>query len=118
MDLKVLSDDQDVLQLQMVGRVVRSVTTPSFKPIIDLLGERGYARNVLLSLAETEYIDSSGLSWLVVNHRRFKEAGGRLVFHSIPPTVFETMRVMRFDLVLNFANDLDDAMQMLGGEAE
>ena len=74
MEIKVLSDDGSVLRLQMVGRVVQSDSTPGLDTMDDALGTAGYTRNVLLSLEETQFIDSSGLSWLVICHKRFSQA--------------------------------------------
>ena len=115
MEIKVLSDDGSVLRLQMVGRVVQSDSTPELDTMDDALGTAGYARNVLLSLEETHFIDSSGLSWLVICHKRFSQAGGRMILHSIPPTSLELLKVMRLDLVLHVVEDEAAAVRFVGG---
>jgi len=60
---------------------------------------------VLLSLEATPFVDSSGLAWLVATHRRLREAGGKLVLHSIPPGVVDLLKIMSLDQVLNLADD-------------
>ncbi len=115
MEIKVLSDDGDVLRLRTVGRIVQSDAAPDPDPMSDLLGSGGYARNVLLSLEETQFIDSSGLSWLVICHKRFSEAGGRMVLHSIATTVLELLHVMRLELVLHLAEDEAAALKFVRG---
>ena len=67
MELRVLSDDGDVLRMEVVTRNVQSEAPPRFESLEQLLGPSGYARRVLLSLAETRFIDSAGLSWLVLS---------------------------------------------------
>jgi len=113
MDLRLLSDDGDVLWLEMVGPTVQSDITPDLKPFEDLLGPGGYARNVLLSLADIALIDSRCLSWLLVIHKRFCQAGGRLVVHSIKPQVMEILEVARFERVLYIGEDETAALEVL-----
>jgi len=118
MDVKLVSDDGQLLRLAVEGRVVQSDSTPGLEPIGKLLGQQGYARRVVLSLADTEYIDSSGLSWLLVCHKRFCQAGGRLVIHSVPPGVMETIRMMRLDRVLYLADDEQAAAKLAQGDSQ
>jgi len=65
-------------------------------------------------MAETRFIDSSGLSWLVVCHKRFVQAGGRLVLHSVSPAIMELFKMMRLELVLEIADNEDAAMELVG----
>lgn len=118
MEVKLLSDDGRILRLEVVGRVVQSDSTPGLEPIGNLLGDQGYRRQAILSLAETEYVDSSGLSWLLVCHKRFCQAGGRLVIHSVPPSVMETIRMMRLDRVLFLADDEAAAKKLAQGNGD
>ena len=113
MELKVLSDAGDVLRLAVVGRIVQSDSTPELETMGDLLGSRGYARKVSLSLEETNFIDSSGLSWLIVCHKRFCQAGGKLVLHSITPTIMQLLSLMGLDRALHVAEDETAALELL-----
>jgi hypothetical protein len=116
MDLKVVLDDGDVLRLELAGRVVRSDTVPDTTPFDQVLGPEGYGRRVALSLAETSFIDTRCLGWLLTIHKRFNESGGRLVMHSIRPEVLEIMSVLRFEVILSIAEDEAGALELLGGE--
>ncbi len=58
MDLKVLSDDGAVLRLEMTSGLVEGGLIPAPTPLELLLGPDGYARNVLMSLAEVNLIDT------------------------------------------------------------
>jgi len=116
-ELKRLSDDEDVLRLQVAERIAKADPLSGLTVLDDLLGSRGYARKVLLSLNETEFIDSSGLSWLLTCHKRFCEAGGRFVVHSVPPSVSDILMMMRLELVLDLAADESAALELLRGEA-
>jgi anti-anti-sigma factor len=118
MELRVLSDDGDVLHLQVVARNVQSDAPPRFESLEEMLGPQGYARRALLSLAETRFIDSGGLSWLVVCHKRFCQGGGRFVVHSITPNIRELLHMMRLDQALYVADDEAAALQMAKAEKE
>jgi ABC-type transporter Mla MlaB component len=113
MKLGLLSDDGDVLRLEMVGPVVRSDVLPDPEPLERLLGPAGYSRNVLISLAEITLIDSICLGWLLVLHRRFRESGGTMVVHSIGPQLTEVLALVRFERVLFVAEDEAAALAWL-----
>jgi len=112
MDLRVLSDDGEVLHLQVVARNVQSESPPRFESLEALLGPVGYGRRMLLSLAETRFIDSAGLSWLVLCHKRFCQRGGKMVLHSVTPAILELLHMMRLDLALYVAEDEAAALEM------
>jgi anti-anti-sigma regulatory factor len=113
MELKVVSDDGDVLRLQVLARNVQSESPPRFESLEELLGPRRYARLVLMGLAETRFIDSGGLSWLVLCHKRFCQGGGKLIVHSITPAIQELLHMMRLDLALFVAPDEAAALEMV-----
>jgi len=116
MDLDVVSDDGNLVRLQMKGRIVQDVMARQGEPIGELLGPDGYRRRALLSLSKTDFIGSSGLSWLLVAHKRFREAGGKLVLHSIPVMVRDVLKVMRLDMVLDVAENESDAAALARGD--
>lgn len=116
MNLRVLGDDEDVLRLDMGGRVVQEDLDPDQDPLNGLLGDRAYSQNVLLRLADAEYIDSSGLAMILVWHKRFVEAGGKLVLHSTPPLVMDTIKILRMDRVLHLAKDESAALALARGD--
>jgi len=100
----------------LVGHNVQSESPPSLQSLDELLGSERYARRVVLSLAETRFIDSSGLSWLVVCHKRFCQAGGKFVLHSLSPTIQELLKMMRLDLSLFLAEDESAALELARSE--
>jgi anti-anti-sigma factor len=116
MELKRLSEDDGVLRLQSVDPIARADPGAGLREMEDSLGDQGYAGKVLLSLSETEFIDSSGLSWLLTCQKRFCEAGGRLVIHSIPSSVSDVLMMMRLELVLELAEDESAALELLRGD--
>jgi anti-anti-sigma factor len=74
-------------------------------PLVNLLGPQVYRGRVLFDLSQIEYIDSSGIGWLVVTFKRFCQAKGTIVFHSPSRFVRDTLDLLRLDLVLPLAED-------------
>jgi anti-anti-sigma regulatory factor len=116
MDLRLVSDDGDVLQLEAAAGSIRSDLLPDLRHFEDLLGPDGYARKVSLSLAAIALIDTFRMSWLLSIHKRFRRAGGKLVVHSIQPRVMEFLGVVRFECVLYLAEDEAAALDLLHAE--
>ncbi|MBN2475402.1 MAG: STAS domain-containing protein [Pirellulales bacterium] len=109
------SDEGQVLRLRLAGRVTQDDLWPFSDPLHDMLGEQGYARQIVVSLADVEFIDSSGISWLLVRHKRFRQAEGRMVLHSVPPAVSEVLQMLRLDLVFHLAKDEAAALRLATG---
>src|SRR5688500_4401409 len=84
MELAVLSDTPEVLHVAVRGAIVMNNRS---EPLGEQLGNAVYARRVLFNLAEATYIDSGGVSWLIICHKRFLTNGGKLVLHSVPDLI-------------------------------
>jgi anti-sigma B factor antagonist len=113
MQLNIVSNDGGVVRVQAAGQITQGALAANPEPMGTLLGEGGYGRRVALGLAETTFLDSSGMGWLLLCNKRFREADGRLVIHSVPPVVLDVIKVMRLDLVLKIAEDEAAALAML-----
>ena len=114
MEITNLSSVGDVVRLSARGEFVQS-TLPSSDPLSDVLGQTGYDGKVLLSLADVRLFDSMGLGWLLKCNKRFREAGGTLVIHSIPPVVLDMMKVMGLSQVLKLSEDEQSALATIQG---
>lgn len=112
MELKLLSDDGDIVRIKTVSKVIRCDPAPPTDPLVQVGGQQIYRRTVLLDLSDSDFVDSSGLSWLLVAHKRFCEAKGKLILHSLSSGILETIKMMRLDLVLNLAEDEAQALQL------
>ncbi len=65
---------------------VDAVTAPKLHEALTALVAAGHPR-VLVDLANVTFIDSSGLTALVVAHRHLEESGGELRLVSVPDSV-------------------------------
>ena len=77
-----------------------STLAPQLKSDFVSLHAEG-TRNVILDLKEVKYIDSSGLSALLVGNRITNDGGGILVLTSISDHVFKLIKISQLDSILN-----------------
>jgi anti-anti-sigma factor len=108
MQLKVTSDG-DPAQVQAEGHVTFLATEHEQDPLKALLGPDAFSRRILLDMSRVEFLDSCGIGWLLHCQKQFREAGGKLVMHSVPPVVMQVFRLMRLTTIFNVSSDLHAA---------
>jgi anti-anti-sigma factor len=118
MQLTISKSDNDVTHVHCDGSISQDGFKPGSDPLDQLLGANGYSRNVLLNLDRTHYIDSSGVSWLMTRNRQFRQAGGRLIIHSIPPMVSQVLTLLNMGKVLEMVADEQTALSRIRGEKQ
>ncbi len=97
------SSDGDALAVALNGRITHATLDIGNDPLVAHNPEI-YKRRTLFDLSAVDYVDSSGVSWLLTCHKRFREAGGKLVLHSATPLVTQVIRVLKLDQVFNIAD--------------
>jgi anti-anti-sigma factor len=117
MEITPFFDDAGVRRVSIAGRIVQSDLDEQRAALDRLLGPGESPQPMLVDLSAADFIDSSGLSWLLVWHKRYNCAKSKLVLHSIPPMILDVLRMMRLDLVFNIAPDETTAREMLQGAA-
>ena len=106
-----------VARVDVTGNVTQDQVAINADPLRELLGSDVYSRTVLLNMKGAPFLDSSGVSWLLITHKRFKDNSGRFILHSIPTVVLNVLKVLRMHLVFEIAESETDAANMLEGEA-
>ncbi|MCS7239366.1 MAG: STAS domain-containing protein [Thermoguttaceae bacterium] len=112
MDIEILGYSGPVLRMAFVGRIVRDNSMPLTEAFESALGPAGYRQPVVVSFERTFFIDSSGLSFLIQCHKRFTQAGGKLVMHSLTPSVLTLFETMGLHQVFLLAENEPLALQM------
>jgi anti-anti-sigma factor len=105
MKLTVQTRDGEVVHLACADDITLYDFRAGDNPLLRALGEGAFKHKVVLSLQKSCYIDSAGIGWLVMCHKRFRESGGCLVLHSIPPMVNHVFQLLGLADVLNMADD-------------
>jgi anti-anti-sigma factor len=105
MKLMQLAPNPGVCRLRCAGHVTVEDLDRGQDPLGSVLGKSGFASNVLLEMMDVDFIDSAGIAWLINCHQRFRQAGGRLVIHSMPPQVDNVFKLLRMPSLLSLARD-------------
>lgn len=116
MQISIASQSNGVTLVDLRGKVTQRDISPFDDPLGELLGNGAYQGTVLLSLEEVEVLDSSGVSWLLTCHKRFRDAGGRLVLHSVSPIAANVFKVLNMQRVFCLAEDERSARGIAVGD--
>jgi anti-anti-sigma factor len=104
--LTLLSDDGTVVGLQAEGEISQSAFVDDQDPLAAVLAPvGGFGRKVIINLERTQFIDSSGIGWLLASNKRFVEAGGRLAFYLVPPLINQVLQMVKLPLIMPFVAD-------------
>ena len=95
------------------GKITQNGQGSKLDPVTESLGISVFSRPILINLSGSDYIDSCGVGWLLLCHKRCREAGGMMVLHSMPPMIKQILRVLHMDAVFNIAEDAAAAKAMI-----
>ena len=115
LNMSVAADDGEVVTVRCEGDI-NQIYFQIGNPLEKILGCLTFTRKVILNLEKVNFLDSSGLSWLVACHKRFQQQGGRMILCAIPPRIVQVLQFCRMDRLFGVADDEADARGQLGGE--
>jgi anti-sigma B factor antagonist len=105
MNLQVTSVEADKVFVRVEGSITPGSAGVARDPLEQLIDPRGYSRTIVLNLDRADYIDSSGIAWLLGWERRTRQAGGTLGLCGLSARVSEVLRISRMDTVLTIWPD-------------
>jgi anti-sigma B factor antagonist len=100
MKLQLTSVEAETAFVRIEGPITPGGVGMAHDPLEQLIDPRGCSRAIVLNLAGAEWIDSSGIAWLLRWHRRAEHTGGVFGLCALPPRVSEVLRVSHMDRVL------------------
>jgi anti-anti-sigma factor len=112
------TENGGIVNVNVEGRIVHGEVDMTDDPLKAGLGPEVYKKKLLINLEKTDFVDSAGISWLLIIHKRCREAGGTMVVHSITPMVRQVLNVLRLDHVFHLANDAAAAKAMAMGATQ
>ena len=92
-------------QLRLLGKVTGDDLREAGCDLIKLFGVEVYSRPLLIDMSGTDFLDSSGIGWLLEQHKQFRSGKGKIILHSVPPMVSKVMQLMSLHRVLPIADD-------------
>jgi anti-anti-sigma factor len=102
---------------------IDSLLAPKLKSELLTLHAEGYS-NIVLDMSMVKYVDSSGLSALLVGDREFGRNGGIFLISGVQEHVMKLLKISMLDKKLNLVNSLEEAGEAVfmheidGGEDE
>lgn len=102
---------------------IDSLLAPKLKSELLTIHAEGYA-NLVLDMSQVSYVDSSGLSALLVGDREFGRNGGIFVISGVRDHVMKLLKISMLDKKLNLVSTLEEAGEAVfmheidGGEDE
>ena len=78
-----------------------------------MLANKEGHRNLVLDLSETRYIDSSGLSAVLIGHRGCRDAEGTFVLCGLQPAVEKLVSISQLDSVLKIVPTAQEAIDFV-----
>jgi anti-anti-sigma factor len=118
MKLSVAADDGTVVHVRCEGEISEIRFQAEGNPLENLLGPGCYARKVILDLERADWIDSSGINWLVRTNTAFKSAGGAFVLFALARRVDEVLRFCKMDRIFRIAADETKARALATGDSK
>jgi len=110
MDATIQSVEGEFCRITVSGEVIQRQLRKFTDP---LEADQGiYSKKILCDLTGTSLLDSAGVSWLLVSHKRCRENQGRFVLHSVPELIMNVIKVLRLNQVFDIAADKAAAVKL------
>ncbi|MCP4548354.1 MAG: STAS domain-containing protein [bacterium] len=100
MEVEIYEGD-DLVTLQVKGEI-EVYSLPEFSKIAE--AQLGIAKRVTLDLEKLDYIDSSGLGYIVTLHERLQKNDQELVLINLQSHVNRVFKITRLDQILCIAS--------------
>jgi anti-sigma B factor antagonist len=89
-----------------------AIFAPELKSELVLHNREGQ-RNIIVDLSATKYIDSSGLSALLVGHRLCTDMAGTFVICGLQETVKKLISISQLDSIFKITPTLSEAIDLV-----
>lgn len=115
MEMTILERDDDITHITLAGRL----DTTGAEKIDKSFAEATTAqkRPAIVDLSEIEFLASRGIGLLFFNAKQLKRNGHKLVLLNPKRLVESVLKTSRVDKLMPIVHDLDEAIQILQGEA-
>ncbi len=111
MKFKVDHKDKVVIITSSVEKL-DAIQAPELKGEIVMQNKEGH-KNIILDLAATRYIDSSGLSAILVGNRMCNESNGSFVICGLQENVNKLISISQLDKILKITPTLNEAIDLV-----
>lgn len=113
--MQAIGVEGDWLHAECIGDIGLPTIREGKESLQGWLGSDVFSRRVLLGMDKVRSLDTVGIGWLLACQKEFKETGGMLVLHSVPPLVAQILDLLHLDRVLVVKPDLTAARAFSSG---
>jgi anti-sigma B factor antagonist len=111
--MKYSADKKDqYIVFRLLEPKLDTLVAPEMKAEMAVLGNEGH-KNMVLNLEAVTFVDSSGLSAILLANRQCKDSGGKLVVCNARPAVMKLIQISQLDQILHLADSEVDAISSL-----
>lgn len=104
------NEQYSILRLQ--EEKLDSPLSPALKSEFVTLNAEGI-KNIIIDLTEVKYVDSSGLSALLVGNRIYNEDGGIFILSALNDHVMKLIKISQLNNVLNILPTVEEAIDAI-----
>lgn len=98
--------------IELMEEKLMSTNAPKFKSELAILGAEGY-RNMIINLKNVQFVDSSGLSALLLANRMCNESKGSLALCHLGSQVQSLLKISQLEDILNVFPTLSEAVDFI-----
>lgn len=91
---------------------LNSIVSPKLKSELILFNTEGQ-RNIVLDLSNVKYVDSSGLSSLLVGHRLCKSAEGVFILTGLNDAVTKLIAISQLETIITIVAKNEEAIDLI-----
>lgn len=103
---------ENVIIYEILEDKVTSVNAPILKSELVLSNTEGYA-NIVVDFTNVRFVDSSGLSAILIGNRMCEEAGGIFALCGLNDTIKGLIKISQLEDVLNIFSTKIDATEAI-----
>ncbi len=112
-EMKFEIEDKDkVTVIKTKVEKLDAIHAPELKSEIVMLNKEG-KKNIIMDLSETRYIDSSGLSAVLVANRLCRDSNGSFVICGLQPSVQKLITISQLDPILKITPTQTEAIDLV-----
>lgn len=108
----VIEDKDKVTVIKSTVEKLDAIHAPELKSEIVLQNKEG-KRNLILDLTDTRYIDSSGLSAVLVANRLCRDSNGTFVLCGLQASVQKLISISQLESILKITPTLNEAVDLV-----
>ena len=103
-----IDKNENCTQFDLLEEKLDTIIAPDLKSKFITLNAEG-DKNIILNLSEVKYVDSSGLSAILVANRLCQGSDGRLVLANVSDHVMKLFKISQLDSILSISSSVEEA---------